>query len=132
MASPFGGAYDGVTQASNRPFQRSESPSPEQTICGRGSHLRLASATQTRKRTEIADQPADDDLGHWRNRWDVPEKHSHLARRQGALPLGDGTWLGYRRFPTREAAESEAHRFAEYNFLMFAIRYVGPEFFPDY
>lgn len=83
-------------------------------------------------RPAVASQTTEDDLGHWRNRWAVPERHAHLARRQGALPLGDGTWLGYRRFPTSAAAEGEAQRFAAYNLLMFGIRYLGPEFFPDY
>lgn len=132
VASLLGGVYAEVMKASRRPIQGSESAFPAHAICDRQSHLRVASMTRAAERTDSTDQPVDDELGHWRNRWNVPEKHSHLARRQGALPLGDGTWLGYRRFPTSGAAESEAQRFAEYNFLTFGIRYVGPEFFPEY
>jgi hypothetical protein len=77
-------------------------------------------------------QPIDIEAGHWRNRWSVPERHAYLARRQGALPLGDGTWLGYRRFVTSVAAEHHAARFADYNRRNFDIRYLGTEFFPEY
>ena len=119
-------------KASLQPCQNAKNGRQGPPVRGRGSHPPMASATKTIERVLPADQPAEDELGHWRNRWDVPERHSHLARRQGALPLGDGTWLGYRRFPTSEAAESEAQRYSQYNFLMFSIRYVGPEFFPDY
>lgn len=129
--------YVGLMEAPARPFQIVKNTAQPQAICGRGSHRPIASpmtasGTKTIARTIPASQPVEDDLGHWRNRWDVPARHAHLARRQGALPLGDGTWLGYRRFPTSEAAESEARRFAGYNFQMFGIRYVGPEFFPEY
>jgi len=72
------------------------------------------------------------DLGHWRNRWHVPARHAHLARQQGALPLGDGTWLGYMKFPTCEKAEAHARKYVAYNLANFDIRYLGPEFFPDY
>lgn len=119
-------------KAPKRSFQSAEYLSVPPPICDRGSHLPVASATRTIECPGAADQAVENELGHWRNRWDVPERHSHLAKRQGALPLGDGTWLGYRCFPTSDAAESEAQRFAEYNFLMFGIRYVGPEFFPEY
>jgi len=71
-------------------------------------------------------------LGHWRNRWQVPDKHAHLAREQGALPLGDGTWLGYRKFESETLAERHARKYVVYNLLHFEIRYLGPEFFPDY
>lgn len=71
-------------------------------------------------------------LGHWRNRWQVPDKHAHLAREQGALPLGDGTWLGYRKFEFEKLAERHARKYVVYNLLHFEIRYLGPEFFPDY
>lgn len=92
----------------------------------------VASTTKVIERPETESLPVEDELGHWRNRWDVPEKHAHLARRQGALPLGDGTWLGFRRFPTSSEAEGVAQKFTHYNFMVFGIRYVGPEFFPDY
>lgn len=101
-------------------------------VCGRGSHLVTGSVTKVRERPEAAERQAEEELGHWRNRWDVPEKHAHLARRQGALPLGDGTWLGYRRFSTSQEAEDVAQKFSQYNFTVFGIRYVGAEFFPDY
>jgi hypothetical protein len=77
-------------------------------------------------------EPVDVEPGHWRNRWSVPERHAHLARQQGALPLGDGTWLGYRRFATSVGAEHHAARFADYNRRHFDIGYVGTEFFPEY
>lgn len=109
---------------------------PENTLsppaCGRESHLVVASGVKVIERPDTENRPVEDELGHWRNRWDVPEKHAHLARRQGALPLGDGTWLGYRRFPTSKEAEDVAQKFSQYNFMVFSIRYVGPEFFPDY
>jgi hypothetical protein len=105
---------------------------PLHPVCGGPSQTSIASATKSVTRPDPAHQSTEDELGHWRNRWDVPEKHAQLARQQGAMPLGDGTWLGYRRFPTSEAAEQEAQRFAEYNYLMFGIRYLGPEFFPEY
>lgn len=89
-------------------------------------------ATKTRDRAKPAPETTVDDLGHWRNRWEVPEEHAHLARAQGALPLGDGTWLGYRRFQTSEDAQEHALRHVAYNFRNFRIRYLGPEFFPDY
>lgn len=84
------------------------------------------------ERPAPAEQPVDVEPGHWRNRWSVPEQHAHLARQQGALPLGDGTWLGYRRFPTSGDAEDHAARFAEYNRRHFDIGYLGTEFFPEY
>jgi hypothetical protein len=77
-------------------------------------------------------QATEEDLGHWRNRWAVPERHAHLARQQGALPLGDGTWLGCRRFQTSEDAERHAARFIDYNRRHFDINYLGTEYFPDY
>jgi hypothetical protein len=82
--------------------------------------------------TTTKPEPTDADLGHWRNRWQVPAKHAHLARQQGALPLGDGTWLGYMKFPTSEQAERHARKYVAYNLANFDIRYLGPEFFPDY
>ena len=78
------------------------------------------------------DQAADIEKGHWRNRWSVPERHANFARQQGALPLGDGTWLGYRRFVTSADAERHAARFADYNLRHFEIGYLGTEFFPEY
>lgn len=123
-------------KAVQKAFGRGKVPSGEPSVCGRESHLTTASdsrtVTRTIERATPADQTVEDELGHWRNRWHVPDKHSQLARRQGALPLGDGTWLGYRRFPTSNTAENEALRVSEYNFLMFGISYIGPEFFPDY
>ncbi len=115
-----------------KPFARGMVPPGHQSICGRESHLTRSSGSQTIERVAPADQAVANELGHWRNRWHVPEKHSQLAKRQGALPLGDGTWLGYRRFASSGAAENEARRVAEYNFLMFGISYIGPEFFPEY
>lgn len=119
-------------KAVQKPFERGKGPSGQDPVCGRESHLTNASASKTVERIAPSDQPVADELGHWRNRWHVPDKHSQLAKRQGALPLGDGTWLGYRRFPTSDAAESEARRVSEYNFMMFGISYIGPEFFPEY
>jgi hypothetical protein len=132
MAGWFSYVYGGVMKPSQMQFRRGKGPTPRQLARGGASHLATATATKTIERTAPTDQPVEDALGHWRNRWHVPEKHSQLARRQGALPLGDGTWLGYRRFPTSNAAEQEALRVAEYNFLMFGISYIGPEFFPEY
>ena len=132
MASDNIKVYVEAMEALVAPFQRVQSRSRQTHFYDRGSHPPIASSTKTIERTIPANQPVEDDLGHWRNRWLVPEKHAYLAHRQGALPLGDGTWLGYRRFPTSEAAEREAKRFADYNFQMFSIRYVGPEFFPEY
>lgn len=88
--------------------------------------------TTTIERTAPVTETTDNDLGHWRNRWAVPERHAHLARQQGALPLGDGTWLGSRRFPTSEEAEKHAARFIDYNLRHFNITYLGTEYFPDY
>ena len=84
------------------------------------------------ERTTPVEQPVDAEPGHWRNRWAVPERHANLARQQGALPLGDGTWLGYRRFATSLEAEQHAARFADYNRRHFDIGYLGTEFFPEY
>jgi hypothetical protein len=89
-------------------------------------------ASKTLARPGAKQQTTGTDLGHWRNRWQVPAKHAHLARQQGALPLGDGTWLGYMKFPTSELAERHAQKYVAYNLLNFGIRYLGPEFFPDY
>lgn len=91
-----------------------------------------SSASKTRERAKSGTDTAANGLGHWRNRWEVPEKHSDLARAQGALPLGDGTWLGFRRFATSEDAQRHALRHVDHNFSNFGIRYLGPEFFPDY
>lgn len=88
--------------------------------------------TTTIERPAPVHETTEDDLGHWRNRWAVPERHSHLARQQGALPLGDGTWLGSRRFPTSREAERHAARFIDYNLRHFDIAYLGAEYFPDY
>jgi hypothetical protein len=88
--------------------------------------------TTTIERPDVAPQETESDLGHWRNRWHVPDRHAHLAKQQGALPLGDGTWLGSRRFDTSEEAERHAARFIDYNRRHFDIRYLGTEFFPDY
>lgn len=87
---------------------------------------------RTIERPETVRETVESDLGHWRNRWHVPEKHAHLARQQGALPLGDGTWLGYMKFTTSELAERHARKYVAYNLAHFGIRYLGPEFFPDY
>ncbi len=70
--------------------------------------------------------------GHWRNRWSVPQKYEAFAREQGALPLGDGTWLGYCKFATAKDAETHARKFITYNMANFGIGYLGTEFFPDY
>ena len=102
------------------------------TFCGPGPGQAVADIATTLERAEEISQQAIENLGHWRNRWEVPEKHAHLARRQGALSLGDGTWLGYSQFTTSEAAEGVARRFADYNLSVFGIRYIGPEFFPHY
>jgi hypothetical protein len=88
--------------------------------------------TTTIDRPDISPQETDSDLGHWRNRWSVPDRHAHLAKQQGALPLGDGTWLGSRRFDSSEEAERHAARFIEYNRRHFDIGYLGTEYFPDY
>lgn len=48
------------------------------------------------------------------------------------MPLGDGTWLGYMKFSTCEHAENHARKYVAYNLENFDIRYLGPEFFPDY
>jgi len=95
-------------------------------------HPDLASGTKTIERKKTKREPVREENGHWRNRWEVPKKHEHLAREQGALPLGDGTWLGYRKFATHEEAEAHARKHAAYNFTNFGIRYLGTEFFPDY
>ena len=81
-----------------------------------------------RKKTKRA--PVREPVGHWRNRWEVPKKYEALAREQGALPLGDGTWLGYRRFATEKEAEEHARKYVAYNLTNFGIRYLGTEFFP--
>ena len=88
--------------------------------------------SNTVERPESVREIVESDLGHWRNRWHVPAKHTHLARQQGALPLGDGTWLGYMKFATSELAERHARKYVAYNLAHFGIRYLGPEFFPDY
>lgn len=94
--------------------------------------LPAGSDSETLPRTRVASETTESELGHWRNRWEVPARHAHLARQQGALPLGDGTWLGYMKFPTSEKAEQHARKYVAYNMANFAIRYLGPEFFPDY
>lgn len=94
--------------------------------------LSTGSDSRTLSRAGVAPETTESDLGHWRNRWEVPARHAHLARQQGALPLGDGTWLGYMKFPTSEKAEQHARKYVAYNMANFAIRYLGPEFFPDY
>ena len=91
-----------------------------------------ASDAKTIERKKTKREPVREENGHWRNRWEVPKRHEHLAREQGALPLGDGTWLGYMKFPTSEQAERHARKYVVYNMANFAIRYLGPEFFPDY
>lgn len=96
------------------------------------AHAHSASSSNTITRTDIKPETTESDLGHWRNRWQVPARHAHLARQQGALPLGDGTWLGYMKFPTSEQAERHARRYVAFNLANFDIRYVGPEYFPDY
>lgn len=90
------------------------------------------SGTKTISREKVRPEPVQTEPGHWRNRWEVPKKYEHLAREQGALPLGDGSWLGYRKFPSQADAEEHAKRFVQYNWLHFQIRYLGTEFFPDY
>lgn len=90
------------------------------------------SAIETVTGTDTKPETTESDLGHWRNRWQVPAKHAHLARQQGALPLGDGTWLGYLKFSTSDLAERHARKYVTYNLVNFGIRYLGPEFFPDY
>jgi hypothetical protein len=91
-----------------------------------------SAGTKVLERTSPIEQTVEVEPGHWRNRWAVPTRHEHLARQQGALPLGDGTWLGYRRFESSELAEQHASRFAEYNRRHFDIGYLGTEFFPEY
>ena len=91
-----------------------------------------AAGTKVLERTKPIEQAVQAEPGHWRNRWSVPPRHEHLARQQGALPLGDGTWLGYRRFASSELAEQHAARFADYNRRHFDIGYLGTEFFPEY
>ena len=88
--------------------------------------------TRVLERSAPVEHPVDVEPGHWRNRWAVPQRHEHLARQQGALPLGDGTWLGYRRFESSALAEQHAAKFAEYNRRHFDIGYLGTEFFPEY
>ncbi len=92
----------------------------------------LASGTKTITRQKAAPEALRTEPGHWRNRWQVPKKYEQLAREQGALPLGDGTWLGYRRFASQADAEGHAKRFIQYNWEHFQIRYVGTEFFTEY
>jgi hypothetical protein len=92
----------------------------------------IRASIDTLDKTGTKPSETDTSLGHWRNRWQVPEKHAHLAREQGALPLGDGTWLGYRKFESEVEAERHARKYVVYNLLNFEIRYLGPEFFPDY
>jgi hypothetical protein len=94
----------------------------------------LTAVIETIARPETVPDTSTDigKLGHWRNRWQVPERHAHLARQQGALPLGDGTWLGYRRFESSDNAERHARQHIEHNLTHFEIKYLGPEFFPDY
>lgn len=91
-----------------------------------GSNSEAVTLTDEKVETKEAD------LGHWRNRWQVPARYAHLARQQGAMPLGDGTWLGYMKFSTCEHAENHARKYVAYNLENFDIRYLGPEFFPDY
>jgi hypothetical protein len=95
-------------------------------------HPDLASAEKIAERPKTRRKPLPSDLGHWRNRWRVPKRHERYAIEQKALPLGDGTWLGSLKFPTREAAEDRALKYVDYNLKHYGIRYLGPEFFPDY
>ena len=95
-------------------------------------HPDLASGAKTIERKKTKRAPVREPVGHWRNRWEVPKKYEALAREQGALPLGDGTWLGFRRFATEKDAEAHAHQFIEYNMTNFGIRYRGTEYFPEY
>lgn len=90
------------------------------------------SDVKTIPRETIRPKPVETEPGHWRNRWRVPKKHEHHARAQGALPLGDGTWLGYRKFASQAEAESHAKQHVQYNWQHFRIRYVGTEFFTEY
>ena len=99
---------------------------PARAAAGGGAGAR------TVERADSKPETTEEDLGHWRNRWQVPAKHAHLARQQGALPLGDGTWLGYMKFTTSELAERHARKYVAYNLQNFDIRYLGPEYFPDY
>jgi hypothetical protein len=62
----------------------------------------------------------------------VPAKYRDSCLEQGASPLGDGTWLGYRKFPTSEAAEQYALTRAEENARFYNTHYLGAEFFPEY
>ena len=95
-------------------------------------HPDLASGAKTIERKKTRSAPVREPSGHWRNRWQVPQRYEHLAREQGALPLGDGTWLGYRRFATEKEAEEHARKYVAYNLTNFGIRYLGTEFFPEY
>jgi len=95
-------------------------------------HPDSASGAKTIDRPRAKKKAVRREPGHWRNRWKVPKKYETLAHEQGALPLGDGTWLGYRKFPTREDAEAHARKYTEYNLTHFGIGYLGTEFFPDY
>jgi hypothetical protein len=92
----------------------------------------FASDSRTVDRTDTTSKSESDEPGHWRNRWRVPPEHEHFAREQGALPLGDGTWLGNRKFATSEDAEKHAAQFIDYNRTHFDIVYLGTEFFPEY
>ena len=96
------------------------------------SHPDPTSGITTKERTRAKRKAVEHEPGHWRNRWSVPKKYETLAREQGALPLGDGTWLGYRKFATQEDAESHARKFTDYNLTNFGIGYCGTEFFPEY
>jgi hypothetical protein len=69
---------------------------------------------------------------HWRNRWQVPSRYDAHMRSLGCLPLGDGTWLGFIKFPTREAAETYAATVKQENRILFDTHYLGAEPFPNY
>ena len=99
---------------------------------GAVSHPDLTSDTKLIEREKTKREPLREATGHWRNRWQVPKRYESLAREQGALPLGDGSWLGYRRFATEKDAEAHARKYVTYNLTNFGIRYLGTEFFPDY
>ncbi|MEQ1607875.1 MAG: hypothetical protein ABL956_02730 [Hyphomonadaceae bacterium] len=95
-------------------------------------HPDQASDAKTIERSRAKQKVVRAAAGHWRNRWSVPQKYEAFAREQGALPLGDGTWLGYRKFATAKDAETHARKFITYNMANFGIGYLGTEFFPDY
>ena len=95
-------------------------------------HPDLASDAKITERQKTRREPVREASGHWRNRWQVPKRYESLAHEQGALPLGDGSWLGYRRFATEKEAEEHARKYVAYNLTNFGIRYLGTEFFPEY